>query len=265
LKVQEINSSQNAVIKRIRSLDNRAARKECGLFLLEGKKLIEEAQANKIDLIDIVTTREFLEEELTDQLPLANLDHVSVVSDQLFKTLYTTTTSCGIVASAVQPTAHLSPLLEKENVLLVIGEEVQDPGNLGTIVRNCLAFGVDALILSKGSVDCYSPKVVRSAMGALFALPVVQEVDLEDCLKEIRKKRIAPLALDANGQTLYWQANFSTSVALIFGNEGRGLCQATLDGADSVLSIPIAQKCESLNIGVSVGIILAHIDREKRM
>jgi len=265
LKVQEINSSQNAVIKRVRSLDNRAARKESGLFLLEGKKLIEEAQAKSIELIDIITTREFLERELQDQLLVSNLDHLSVVSDQLFKTLYTTATSCGIVASAVQPTAQLSPLLEKESVLLVIGEEVQDPGNLGTILRNCLAFGVDALILSKGSVDCYSPKVVRSSMGALFALPVVQEVDLQDCLKELRKKRVAPLALDADGKTPYWQANISTSIALIFGNEGRGLCQATLAGADSVLSIPIAQKCESLNIGVSVGIVLAHIDRQKRM
>ncbi len=149
--------------------------------------------------------------------------------------------------------------------LLVVAEKIQDPGNLGTIVRNCLAFKVDALILSKGSVDCYSPKVVRSSMGALFDLAIVQEIDLQDCLKELGKHNVTPLALDADGKTPYWQADLSTSIALIFGNEGRGLSQMALRDADAVLSIPIDERCESLNIGVSVGIVLAHIDRQQRM
>jgi len=262
MKVKEISSATNAVLKRVRALDDRAERKESGLFLIEGRTLIEEAIRNQVELDNVVTTRPFMEKEI-DQKLTASLPTVNIVSDAVFKTLYTTSTSCGMIATAVQPKSSLEQCFAPVHPLMVVGDQIQDPGNLGTIMRTCLAFGVDSLVLSKGSVDCYSPKVVRSSMGAIFALPVVQDVDMEHCLNEFAKYNVIPLALDPSGSRSYWELDSSGPVALIFGNEGHGLSRLVLDRARNPLKIPIAPNCESLNVAVSVGIVLAHVHKQR--
>jgi TrmH family RNA methyltransferase len=147
--------------------------------------------------------------------------------------------------------------------LIVVGDQIQDPGNLGTIMRNCQAFGVDSLVLSKGSVDCFSPKVVRSSMGAIFDLPVVQDIEMDFCLNEFAKHNVTPLALDPVGTSTYWELDSSGSIALIFGNEGNGLSQIVHERVRSLLKIPISPNCESLNVAVSVGIVLAHLHKQR--
>src|SRR5271156_2700546 len=154
MKIKEISSSTNAVLKRVRALDDRTERKESGLFLIEGRTLIEEAIRKQVELDNVVTTRSFMEEEIDQELT-ANLPTINIVSGAVFKTLYTTNTSCGIVATAVQPKTDFEKCFAPAHPFIVVGDQIQDPGNLGTIIRTCLAFGVDALVLSKGSVDCF--------------------------------------------------------------------------------------------------------------
>jgi RNA methyltransferase, TrmH family len=262
MKIKEISSSTNAVLKRVRALDDRTERKESGLFLIEGRTLIEEAIRKQVELDNVVTTRSFMEEEIDQELT-ANLPTINIVSGAVFKTLYTTNTSCGIVATAVQPKTDFEKCFAPAHPFIVVGDQIQDPGNLGTIIRTCLAFGVDALVLSKGSVDCFSPKAVRSSMGAIFALPIVQEIDMDYCLDEFAKHNVIPLALDPTGSRSYWELDANESIALIFGNEGNGLSQSVLARARNPLKIPIDPNCESLNVAVSVGIVLAHVHKQR--
>jgi TrmH family RNA methyltransferase len=262
MQIKEITSSANSVLKQVRALEDRTERKESGLFLVEGRTLIEEALRKKIELDNVVTTRSFIDDEIDPKLT-ASLPTINIVSDAVFKTLYTTSTSCGIIATAVQPKWRFEQCFSPSQPLIVVGDQIQDPGNLGTIMRNCLAFGVDSIVLSKGSVDCFSPKVVRSSMGAIFDLPIVQEVDMEFCLNEIGKHNVIPVALDPGGSSSYWELDSSGSVALIFGNEGNGLSQIVRDQVSTLLKIPINSNCESLNVAVSVGIVLAHLHKQR--
>src|SRR5271163_2935154 len=146
MKIKEISSSTNAVLKRVRALDDRAERKESGLFLIEGRTLLEEALRKQVELDNVVTTRSFMEDEISKELT-ANLPTINIVSDAVFKTLYTTRTSCGIIATAVQSKTRFEQCFVPVRPLIVVGDQIQDPGNLGTIMRSCLAFGVDSLVL----------------------------------------------------------------------------------------------------------------------
>jgi len=256
MNFKEITSASNSLLKLMRKLHTKSERKQSGLFLLEGKKLISDAIESDIELNDAVVSQSFYEEE---ELPefLEDIDSISVVSDSLFKDLYTTSTSCGIVATAVQPEHTLDDCLGVKEPLLVIGEAIQDPGNLGTIIRNAFAFGADGLILSSGSVDCFSTKVVRSSMGAIFNMTIIQDMDLAECLEQLHDRKIRLIALDADGKAPYWDEAPYSPCALVFGNEGNGLSDFIKEAADSVVKIPIADSCESLNVAVAVGVVLA--------
>ena len=260
--VREILSNTNATLKRLRSLQTRSAREQSGLFLIEGRKLIAEAHSKKIELVDVVVSQTFADTELDEEME-SHFESVSIVNDQLFKSLYTTTSTCGIVASANQPFHTLESCLKAKDALIVVGDAIQDPGNLGTVVRSCLAFSVDCVVLLKGSVDSYSPKVVRASMGAVFAMPVAQLIET-DLLKEaLHKMRIDAFALDGQANRPYWEAPLNKPAALFFGNEGNGLAQSSLDLCQDSLAIPISDSCESLNVAISVGIVLCEANRQR--
>jgi TrmH family RNA methyltransferase len=256
MNFKEIKSASNSLLKLMRKLHTKAERRQSGLFLLEGKKLINDAIERGIEINDAVISTSFYEDEIHPDF-LGEIESISVVSDALFKDLYTTSTSCGIIATAAQPDHTLEDCFNSKEPLLVIGEAIQDPGNLGTIMRNAFAFGADALILSNGSVDCFSPKVVRSSMGAIFDIIVVQDIDLPECVEHLHDRKIRLIALDADGQYPYWEESPYRPCALVFGNEGNGLSNYIKETAQTVVKIPIADSCESLNVAVAVGVVLA--------
>ncbi len=249
-------------MKRLRSLQTRCEREKSGLFLIEGRKLIAEARHKNIELIDIVVSQTFADTELDEEMD-SHFESVSIVNDQIFKSLYTTTSTCGIVASANQPFHTLQSCLKTNDALIVVGDAIQDPGNLGTVVRSCLAFSVDCVVLLKGSVDSYSPKVVRASMGAVFAMPIAQSVETQFLKEALKEKSIDAFALDAQAKRPYWEAPLREPAALFFGNEGNGLAPASLDLCQDSLAIPISDSCESLNVAISVGIVLCEANRQR--
>src|SRR5262249_51541290 len=151
------------------------------------------------------------------------IDTLTIVQDHVFKTLCTTDSSCGILATAKPPSNSLKNLLSKKGGAILLGERIQDPGNLGTIIRTALAFDAAGLILTAGSVDYLSPKVVRSSMGAVFSLPIVVEQELATCLSQLKERKIRLVALDAKASRTFEIEKRGAQAAYLFGNEGQGL------------------------------------------
>lgn len=265
MKVTEITSPANQKLKLIRSLAEPGGRKDDAgnedLFLLEGTKLIQEALDKKIELIDVIVGQTYFENGFNNQAIANELDAIMVVPDRVFDGLYTTDTSCGIIATAKQKHYELdeifSSALKSKANLLLLGDNLQDPGNLGTIIRTAYAFQAGGLVLSKGSADCYSPKVVRSSMGAIFSFPIVSRVDLKLAIDNLKANNFRIIALDSKAKKPFWEEGSEQPKVYILGNEGHGISPDILNLIDSTVFIPINPGCDSLNVAVAAGIILA--------
>ncbi len=262
MHVREIASSANPLLKTVRSLHERSGRKKSGLFLLEGAKLLEEALKNDIDVQDIIVSSSYLKNGMPG-MPETAREELVVVEDSLFAHLATTETPQGVLATAFMKTHELVDALSQEKPLIVVSDTVQDPGNLGAIMRSALAFGATAIVLTKGTTDPFSPKAVRSAMGALFALPVVTDILFDDLVESLRAHHVTVFALDQNAEESLWNVQFPERLALIFGNEGNGMSDDDIAKTDRVLTIPISQRSESLNVAIAAGIVLSFISSKR--
>lgn len=230
------------------------------LFLIEGRKLVEEAYSKDLKLVHVLASQSFLQSLSSEKArALAGIEELNVVEDRHFAQLCTTASACGIIALALKPTFHLEEILiTPRNQPLVIAEQIQDPGNLGAMIRTALAFGAKGLILSKGTVDHFSPKVVRASMGAIFTLPIFFDQNIEACLDKLKAEGVEVIALDAKSERPFWLEQSTLPAAYVFGNEGNGLSATVLRKADKILSIPISAQTESLNVAVAMGIVLCH-------
>ncbi len=256
MKVTEITSADNQKLKLIRSLAQ-GVHNSHDLILLEGHKLIEEALDKKIKLNDVVISQTYYQDNFDRHALANNLESIIVVKDNLFKGLYTTDTSCGIIATAVSKLYALEEIIAAGKSIL-LGDNIQDPGNVGTIIRTAFAFNAGGFILSKGSADCYGPKVIRASMGAVLSLPIIKEANLVSVIKEIKKNNFYIIALDGAAKKTIWEKlPADKPAAYILGNEGHGISADVLKSADSTVSIPINPNCESLNVAIAAGIILA--------
>ncbi|MBU6451439.1 MAG: RNA methyltransferase [Cyanobacteria bacterium REEB67] len=196
---------------------------------------------------------------------------INIVWSGFFKHLITTATSCGMVATGVQIEATIDNVLEdcrrrKAEGLpstVVILEGIQDPGNLGTIIRSALAFEASGVILTKGTVDPYNPKVVRSAMGALFDIPVVLDASLQDTVAMLKAEGFSVCALNPEAEQSLSQAKLPSDLVLLLGNEGAGLSQTATALADLDLKINISPLIESLNVSIAAAVVLFHLANDK--
>lgn len=255
MKITPIISDSNPLLKKLRGLQNRSQREKTGLFLIEGTKLVAEAFAKDITIEAVIVSKSYLEEGLP-QLPSVNLSTVSMVEDKLFGKLTTTEGPCGIIAIGRIPHSRVDDLFSVQAPLIVIAEAIQDPGNLGTMIRTALAAGASGMILTKGTVDRFNPKVVRAAAGALFALPIVSEIAAADALAIAKAHDLTVIACEPTANRPYWQADMTGPTALIFGNEGQGFSEPILKQATDWVSIPMSDHSESLNVAISAAVIL---------
>jgi TrmH family RNA methyltransferase len=184
--------------------------------------------------------------------------------DRLFAELSTTTTPTGIVAIARIKEGTLDDCLKKANPVLVICDAIQDPGNLGTMMRTALAFGAGGMILTKGCVDCFNPKVVRGGMGASFALPIVRDVDMTSICAELHERGLTTVLLEPTAEKSIFDLDMSQPLAFIFGNEGHGFSQVTLEAAKEKVQIPMQNNTESLNVSISAAIIMFEWSRRRQ-
>jgi TrmH family RNA methyltransferase len=254
MKINAIASSANALLKRVRGLHQRSLREKSGLFLIEGTKAVGEAVDKGVLLRDLVVSESYWKS--APAIANLKLAQVSLVEDKLFADLSTTTSPEGIIAVADIPNHSLEELFLKPDPLIVVADAIQDPGNLGTIVRTALAAGAAGIMLAKGTVDPYSPKVVRAAMGALFSLPVVWDIEFTEAVRKLKEKSVRVMACDPEANRRYFESDLKGAVAVVVGNEGQGLSREHLELVDEVISIPMNPLSESLNVAISAAIVL---------
>ena len=276
-----ISSKDNKKIKYIRSLFEKGSiRKKSKTFVVEGIKLVDEAlEYGKV--LEVVCTESLYDEIISGDLSgnrlLAGNDKnitnyvkkgssLLVVSDTVFKSVSETKTPQGILAVVEMPDYGLldKGFLEQAytkngKIKLIVLEDTADPGNLGTIMRTAEAAGVTGVIMGKGTVDIFNPKVVRSTMGSIFRLPFTYVEDLKETIKELKKQRISFYATHLKGEKSYKDIKYSDKSAILVGNEARGLSNEVADLADTYVLIPMQGKVESLNAAVAAALIMYEV------
>jgi len=237
-------------------LEKRKVREKEGKFVVEGERLIKEAQDQIRFLI------------YCERLPIVNWAErqnipVYKVSRKIFELLTSVETPQGVLAVVLKPEYHLRDVFKTRDPLLVYCAEIQDPGNLGAIIRSADAVGAAGVLLSKGTVDLYNQKVIRSTMGSLFHLPVVEAGRVEEGIKVLKDRGIRLMATDPESKKDYWEADFKGPTAILVGNEGAGLAGSILNECDEVIRIPMPGKAESLNAALATSIILYEALRQR--
>lgn len=245
-----ISSTKNEKIKELAKLQTAKGRKKAGMYLLEGEHLVEEAIKEKalIELIVVSSNRMEDYQYLLEQTEV----NVLVVSQEVFQKLSMTETTQGILA-AVKIENQAEPPCSGRIIVL---DAVQDPGNLGTIVRTADAAGFDAVVLGTGTVDLYNDKVIRSMQGSHFHIPVFQ-ADLREYLPVLKKQgvEVAVTALHRDSKD-YSILQGKSDVAIVVGNEGQGVSSEVIELADAVVTIPMFGKAESLNVAIASALLM---------
>ncbi|WP_026584354.1 TrmH family RNA methyltransferase [Bacillus sp. J33] len=247
--MKHIQSAKNPKIKEWKKLLTKKERDKTGTFLVEGFHLVEEAlAANRILEIIISENKDMPSGWDYGDIP------VTMVTDEIIGMLADTETPQGIIAVCEQ--AQSSADLEGTRYLLI--DAVQDPGNLGTMIRTADAAGLDAVIVGEGSVDVYNPKVLRSAQGSHFHLPVLRG-SLFNWINRLKENNVPVFGTALENAREYTEYGSIDSFSLLVGNEGSGVNQELLTQTTANLYIPIFGKSESLNVAVAAGILLYHL------
>lgn len=248
-----ITSASNEQIKYIIQLKEKAkTRRTEGRFVVEGIKMFSEIPAE--DLVSVYVSESFLAEKPDE------LDGVKyqTVSDSVFKKISDTVTPQGILAVVKQKKYTVEEILayrNKKKSCIVVLDRLQDPGNLGTIVRTGEGAGISGIIMSSDCADIYNPKVIRSTMGSIFRVPFAIVEDLPDAVEQIKADGVTTYAAHLKGED-YDKADLSGNVAFLIGNEARGLCDEVSAKADKLIKIPMEGKVESLNAAVATAILM---------
>ena len=263
-----ITSVNNQRVKDVANLKQKKYRTETGTFFAEGLRAVTEAvQFADVSELFFIKTEE---NKLTEIIKTAEEKGVRLycVDEKVMAKLSDTKAPQGVLAVIKMPKDRLQKLnpgtSSDNNAPVIILDRVQDPGNLGTIIRTADAVGALGIILLEGCVDAFSPKVVRASMGSLFHLPVIQDVFPEEALTWCYRHGYEPAATALkNAQNMY-KADLSKKMAFIFGNEANGVAEELQTAAETRLFIPMAGQAESMNVAMAAGIILFEGLRQRK-
>ncbi len=254
-----ITSESNPLVKRVRKLHTRKGREKYGEFFVEGIRGVEQLLENGAAIRTVIYSEEVCGinggEDLLSRLRENGTD-VCRVDGSLFGKMTDTVTPQFILALVGIKDYILSDILSKETLMLVIVDGIQDPGNLGTIIRTADAAGADGVILFKGTADPYSPKCVRSTMGSISGIPVFTGNSVEDTFKVLESGGVKIIAASTDGDMPYYREDFRGKTAIVIGSEAAGISPGVREYADRFARIPMRGKAESLNAAVACGIIL---------
>lgn len=252
-----ITSAANSRIKQVVQWQSKAKeRKKDGVYLVEGIKMYQEAPVE--DILEV-----YVSEEAAEKVRNLNKHSYEVVSADVFRKMSDTQTPQGVLTVLKQPRYTLEGLLEQENPLLVILENLQDPGNLGTILRTGEGAGVTGVIMTEQTVDIFNPKTIRATMGSIYRVPFVYISDMAETLGKLHAKGIHTYAAHLEGSTYYDSFSFKESTAFIIGNEGNGLRKETAEMAEYYLKIPMEGQVESLNAAMATGLLMYEAHRQR--
>jgi TrmH family RNA methyltransferase len=255
-----LTSLQNPLVKQIRKLQRAKERRQQRLFLLEGSHLIEEACAVGMPLAVLCCTIDWQAQYPRLYDAAASLsDRVELVSAEVLKSMATTVEPDGVLAIA--PRQHQQPINIAEFGLVL--ETIQDPGNLGTMIRTAAAAGVEGLLLSENCVDLDNPKVLRASAGQWFKLPMATVPNLVQELQGYRDRGVQIIATLPTATQTLWEIDFQQPSLIVMGNEGAGLSPEIAAIANVQVQIPLAPGVESLNVGIAAAIMLYEARRQR--
>lgn len=255
-----ITSTSNQQVKEIVQLQKKSkARNQAGVFIVEGIRMVQETPADRVEKLYVT---EGFYKKYKDALPKGCKPEL--VSDVVFAYMSDTKTPQGVLAVVRQMKHKAEDILNAENSHIMVLDNLQDPGNLGTIFRTAEAAGVNGLILSKDCVDIYNPKTIRSTMGAIYRMPFVYVEDILETIGEMKQKGIHVYAAHLDGKNSYDKEDYSTGTAFLIGNEGNGLRDEVAAQADTWVQIPMAGHVESLNAAIAAAVLMFEVSRQRR-
>lgn len=254
-----ITSTSNSQIRHVAMLQKKARyRNSEGQFVAEGIKMVLETPP---ELLSRIYVSEDFQPEKQVRAWLSDKS-CEVVSSKVFKELSMTQTPQGILAVVHMSRPTPEEILSSGDCFLIL-ENLQDPGNLGTIIRTAEGAGIDGIFMNKTCVDIYNPKVVRSTMGSLYRVPFVYTDDLQSLIKNMKTRGVRLFAAHLKGKKAYYEENLSGPCAFLIGNEANGLSDETAALADVYIKIPMLGKVESLNAAMAAGILMYEMRRQK--
>lgn len=261
--MKQITSSDNRICRLIRQLDSRKHREKHRLYLIEGENLIEEAFKNNADIEFIAVAADrlgYYEDMFGDRL-----SDGYVLENRLFDQLAPTKTSQGIMAAVRIPELTRQQFLEIiEGGNVVVLDRLQDPGNIGTILRTCDAAGYKGAVLIKGTADIYSPKVVRAAAGSVFRIPAYYTAGARSGVELLKRTGKQIIGTGFDTELMYYDVDMRSNIAVVIGNEGNGISDEMAALCDRIVKIPMHGSIESLNAAVAAGILIYESIRQER-
>ena len=254
-----ISSKDNELIKYLKKLKEKKYRDEYGQYIVEGKKMLDEAFSENASIKKVVISETYSKENnLSIMEKKIASSNMSIISDKLFKEVSNVVTNQGIIA-IIEKNLDI-PIDYNERFYLIL-DNIQDPGNMGTIIRTADSLNIKQLIVSNGCVEVYNPKVIRSTMGAIFRVNIIEVADLMQTITEMKEKGIKVYATDLNTDKTIYSVDYENA-AVIIGNEANGVEEQIKNIATDKIKIPMIGKTESLNAAVATSIILYEAYRD---
>lgn len=263
--MQTITSSQNSVIKEVKSLKIRKNREEKQLFFIEGIRFVDEALKEKAPISTVLLSDRLYEtrggDEILSRIRGENYETYHL-PDKLFQEISDTENPQGIMAVVKMNQLKLEEVIGDGDFFLIL-DSLQDPGNMGTIIRTADAAGVEGIIISRGCVDIYNPKVLRSTMGSVFHVPFCLSENLPDTISKLKGKGLKVFAAHLNGEINYFDCDMKNNSAIIIGNEANGISKEVSEQADTLIKIPMPGRSESLNASVAASLLMYEVVRQR--
>jgi TrmH family RNA methyltransferase len=264
--IKEITSLKNPQVKAVVDLRERRVRDETGLMIVEGLRELSLAQQAGVVFAELYFEQKFFEDpaqkRFIAEISVQSKD-VFVLPEYVFEKITFGHRHEGVLAVCPQPCKKLASLSLKEKPLLVVVESVEKPGNLGAILRTADAVGIDGIIVCDPVTDIYNPNVIRSSLGAIFSVAVVQ-ASKEETFDFLKQNKITVCATLPQAEKAYFKADLTMPLALVMGSEENGLSDFWQKHSDLCVSIPMKGKVDSLNVSVSTAIILYEIIRQRQ-
>lgn len=261
--MQVISSKENEIIKNIKKLKEKKYRDLNNEYIIEGIKIIQEAiqenaKIKQIIICDDCEKNSNISQEMMYEIAKYECIYVT---NKIFTSLTDVKNPQGIMAIVEKNNSKEEKIDYNQDIIVAL-DDLQDPGNLGTILRTVDSIGINQILVSKGTADSYNPKVVRSTMGAIFRVKIIECEDLEKTLKEIKKHKFEILVTSLQTENSIYDIKYNKKV-IVIGNEANGVEEKIQNMADVKVKIPMLGKTESLNASVATGIILYEYVRQK--
>lgn len=254
-----ITSSQNKIIKQIKSLHAKKYRDNLQQYIIEGYKLIDEALQYDKPFSLVLFSDEAVKSEEGNRL-LRKCEEMNIpiyiADDRVFQEASEMDSPQGVLAVLHKQEQDLENIIDRESYILMLLDEVRDPGNVGTIIRTADACGIAGVVLSKGCVDLYNGKTIRATMGSMFHIPVVTDVDMLELIEGLKLAKAEVVGADPHSNVNCVEVPHKERTAIIIGNEANGLRTEVKSAATQNITIPMPGKAESLNAGIAAAILM---------